>query len=158
MKNGFTLIEFIIYLMLFSIIVLLTSQWLVLSVGPLQKNNNILRDIVSLHTAHDVFMRDMISAPSHIDQWLERNSDLLIWRKNSTHIGWQIKNNRLIRISGNYDGSQWHKKTQSLIAHNLDAVFTLHIVQDHVDLIQCDLATKKDNQKVRVIAVPRVGK
>ncbi|MBD3231185.1 hypothetical protein GF322_00830 [Candidatus Dependentiae bacterium] len=157
-KIAFTLIEFSIYLSLFSIFCLLTFNFLITInrniFFSISKNEKFIRKNV----AFDLLRRDLMCASAKLSDW---DQNKLIFRKNilnkkgkieSFCIGWEILKGDLIRIDGEYDfiTKNWIKRNLSKAFANLKNLnFTLKLnrtlrfvksveveVQDQIEIIK----------------------
>lgn len=122
--KGFLLIEFLVYLALFSLLALLVATFLVQSYALLQKHAIIAERTLRLHLASDLLRRDMEKASSATIDWdCQRNVAKVHYidfqgRLRFLCIGWLLKKGRLMRSEGVYDfvHNRWQQQVQSVVA------------------------------------------
>lgn len=87
-----------------------------------------INSLSTVYSALDVFARDIRKAPHAAYAWpLVTDIAFVFTLPDSSCIGWECKDNQLMRYQGTYDSTkkQWIKKTKSLI---LDGVHTCSFV------------------------------
>ncbi len=128
-RKGFTLIEFMVYLTLFAVIVLAMASWISQLWPFYMKLTKQRVALINLHTAHDLFIRDIRTAPIDLKKWDILSDEKIIWNNKDNYISWEKRKDALIRIEGNYNSvkKQWGKKSQSLLVKPIDIVqFKVH--------------------------------
>lgn len=126
MRNvkGFSLLLFLLYLLLFTTITFLFCHVIVSFIIPSFASMRKCQSIIALHVASDLFVRDIHAIKSNQD-WKKITSQELIWHTNQNDIGWCFMGNQLIRHMGIYD-KQWKQKTTSIVATGIgQGVFTV---------------------------------
>ena len=118
LKRGFTLIELVIYLSVFSIFILLTmgffSEFSQKILKDFEENRIIVRNACIL----DILKRDLIESSFYLDEWDEVN---FVFRKNKldgfSDVCWQARKDEIFRIEGcyNYIQKKWIKKSVALL-------------------------------------------
>lgn len=146
-RFGFSLIEFLIYISLFALLSLLVHQWLFGSIVPLKQNVAHTRIASTLHTASDAFVRDIHMAPKQISQWAFIQPDKIGWNNRNQTIVWCVEHNVLIRK---------HAHHTSVIARDVEGVFTVTHDANDIQLVQCQLHSMKNGDRVSFCAAPRV--
>lgn len=123
--KGFMLIEFLVYLALFSIIMLalmgMVAQLWIPAMGYTKKQTCR----IDLVTAHDCFIRDIKMAKAEKKFWKIISFNALVFTSGEHDVGWLIKEGNLIRIEGIFDSKKaaWDKQVKSLIVKKIDRVF-----------------------------------
>lgn len=140
MRSGTTIIEFLVYLAIFSFISLasmrLIADFWQLSVRSAAKQAALINRI----TAADMLGQDL----RLVDTWHEITAHEIIWRSGPNDIGWLFKDGKLVRRHGNYtpETKKWRHKSSSLIAAPVvSAQFSAQKVNDGISMI---LFTMKD--------------
>ena len=147
-KKGFSLLSFLIYLMLFSLMTLLLCHTILSLVIPALSSIRKCQSVVALHIATDLFVRDVHAG---IHAWKVINPDELIWQTYEGDIGWCLSGHRLVRNAGAYNNQEWKDKTSSIIAADIDKVtFTPEKAQNQIIGIELTLVPK-DAQKKSVL-------
>ena len=150
--KGFSLLSFLLYLTLFSIITFFICQAITSLVIPslisLRKNQSL----VALHIASDFFVRDIKTIANEPDAWQIILPHELIWRKkqvdeNANAIGWRFIDNRLERREGLYEGN-WKKVKTRIIAKGLTKViFSPEKDANHIIAIELSMTSSLAAQK-----------
>jgi hypothetical protein len=115
-KNGFSLLLFLVYLMLFSITALCTTHIITSLLLPSLSETRINKSLIALHIASDLFVRDIREMRNTHYKWHIITPHELIWHSNNLDTGWRYTENRLERTTGVYGKSGWKSKTTSLVA------------------------------------------
>src|SRR3990167_10097373 len=117
-RKGTTVIEFLVYLALFSFVAACSISWIVgyqqLSSGYQTKRAALINRCTSL----DMIARDLQSAPSAADGWYSFLPHEIIWHTETDDIGWLFKDNSLYRCQGRYNAKKksWTTKNSAIIA------------------------------------------
>lgn len=117
--------EFLVYLALFTVIMLaltgmVTQLWI-----PAMSYTKKQSCRIDLVTAHDCFIRDVKTAKAEKSSWKTISSNMLIFSAGDHDVGWTVKEGDLMRIEGafNLKKGTWEKPIKSLIVKNVDKVF-----------------------------------
>jgi len=123
-KRGITLVSFIGYLCIFTIIVTLCFDWAITVLTNQLSQARLHSLLVSAYISRDIFVRDIHSAPSDSSLWKVITSTMLVWQVTDIDIGWRFKDNKLTRIEGIYNTrtQSWKKKTESTAISNIASV------------------------------------
>jgi len=130
-KKGFSLLSFLLYLVLFTMIMFFSCHIIVSLMIPSLFSMRRCKSIITLHIASDLFVRDVraINEQSH---WKIIAPHELVWRTGDHDIGWSFSHNRLERREGVY-GERWKSKTTSVVAAGIaQATFTVEKHKGHV--------------------------
>ncbi len=134
-KKGFSLLSFLLYLMLFSLMTLFLCHIIVSLVIPSLSSIRRCQSVIALHITSDLFVRDVKA----IDHWKVMQPHELIWHADDQDIGWYCTDNCLKRNTGTYD-QEWKHKTTSIVAAGVKKViFTAEKVQDQIIGIEMKL-------------------
>ena len=119
-KNGFLLINFLIYFTLTLFVSSLVGVWSLRIYQSITAASKKMHEHTQWHLAFDVLSRDVM-AMSATQNLLKMDDTCLIWQQGDEAIGWSIEKGMLLRFQGVYDAinHSWKKKTQSLIAQNI---------------------------------------
>jgi type II secretory pathway component PulJ len=146
-KNGFSLLSFLLYLMLFSIIALFTTHIITTLLLPSLSATHRCKSLIALHIASDLFVRDIRMMRNKPYAWKKITTHELIWHNNDHDIGWCYTKNRLERREGTYNKS-WKNTKISVVAIGIEqAIFTIEnhknrIIGVEMTLIPENLAEK----------------
>ncbi|MCX5922020.1 MAG: hypothetical protein NTX86_01700 [Candidatus Dependentiae bacterium] len=123
-KQGFSLVECVIYCGLFSMMMMVLFNWMIPMHMRLKASSSRIAKLIELYAACDVLTRDIRMASANTDQWKKVTEQELIWHSRGVDIGWSFEKNSLFRSEGTYNASSqsWVKKTKNLIADNVDTV------------------------------------
>jgi len=121
---GFSLIIFMIYLLLFSLIVVLTTSIISTLFIPSLASVHKCNFLIELHIAQDLFVGDVRKIES-AKSLKSINSHELTWCNEKTDICWRFNNNRLERVEENRTDVK-SKKNTSIVASGIsEATFTI---------------------------------
>jgi type II secretory pathway component PulJ len=122
-KKGFSLVSFLVYLMLFSLIMLFACHIITALIVPSSAALRKCQSLIGLHIATDLFVRDIRSMRTADYQWKITTPHELIWEQNGRDIGWCFCDNRLERREGLYNKG-WKNSTLSTIARGIESTFS----------------------------------
>jgi len=123
-KNGFSLIECMVYCVLMATIMLIWFNGVASFTRLCNTYAYHTNALSTVYSALDVFARDIRKAPHAAYLWpLVTDTAFIFTLPDSTSIGWECTDGQLLRYQGNYNSvaQQWSKKTKSLI---LDTIQT----------------------------------
>ena len=113
-SKGFTLIELIIYLAIFSIFSLLAFGYISTFYRKIFTEINENKKIIRRSIVFDLLKRDLVSASPNCSYWNEKK---FVFRKKHlngqfTDISWQMRKDGVYRLLGKYDfvKKKWIKK------------------------------------------------
>jgi hypothetical protein len=77
--------------------------------------------LMSLYAAQDLWNHDIKHASDMSNDWVQRPHEL-ICKTIEADIGWHFHNNKLYRITGDYDFKyeHWNKKSNALVSNHVD--------------------------------------
>lgn len=135
---GFSVVEFLLYIGIMTLIMGCTTTALMYNYIGALKAQHVLHDFCMLSTASDVFAHDVYEASDSADAWHQPDAHTLIWRCGTTDVGWTVQKTKLVRLSGTYDKNRqrWVKRTISVMATGITA---------------CTFALMPDTQNIRRI-------
>lgn len=104
-QKGFCLISFLIYALCSFFIVCIAIQWFICIHKTIIKQLAHSQALIELHIVHDLLVRDIKSAKSHKQYWYITEDKEFIFEhmQGDICIGWQLKDDLLIRREGRYD-------------------------------------------------------
>ncbi len=117
-QKGFSLLSFLLYLVLFSLMMLLSCHIVTSLIIPSFSSIRRSQSLISLHIATDLFVRDIRIMRNSEHQWKVIRPQEVIWNQGNSDIGWLFVDNRLERREGTYD-EEWKNSTMSTIARNI---------------------------------------
>lgn len=120
-NNGYLVVSFLLYLMIFSLITVFTCHIITSLLLPSFTTNRQCASLIGLHIASDLFVRDIRIMRNGTYAWKRISADELIWQSNGNDIGWLFIRDRLERREGIYHEGWSHKKT-SIVATGLKKV------------------------------------
>jgi hypothetical protein len=133
-KKGFSLISFLLYLTLFSMIMLFSCHIIVSLIIPSFASVRNTQSIIAMHVATDLFVRDI----HNIDEgvvWKHTAPAEIMWHTGDHDICWRLQDKCLERVEGTYNNG-WKDKTVSIVASGISKI---------------DFTYKKDGQDMRAI-------
>lgn len=129
--QGYSLIEFMVYLVLLAFFVMLTFFFVTSFYSHTTSHTKVLKHIVDITNAKDILLNDIKGALSN-SQWWE-DDELLIWRLSASKedVQWRIVKNKLVRTTGryNYKTKKWKERVNSTVLYDVDR-FSLVAHQD----------------------------
>lgn len=97
-KNGYSIVFFIGYLLGATCIIALGFEWLIALNNSYRLFTKKHRITVFAKLAQDSLMRDIHTAPTQQELWLNQGPDELTWKTDDKEIiSWKVANNELIR-------------------------------------------------------------
>ena len=146
-QQGFFVLEFLVYLTLFTCIVAATFQLIVTTTLNLRNKKNELSRALNVLTSIDLIVNELAHCSPVFHQM---NNDSLVWKsdKKNKDLGITIKKNRIIKNVGLFDleTSSWKTKKSYTLALNIEKL-TFEYVYDaskELRLIECSLESGKD--------------
>lgn len=123
-REGFTLLELLIYILFLSFIALAAATLMVRLWQASSNRHKKQESLITLYTAYDMLLRDIHQATADREQWKEVDKECIIWRTKRGDVGWQREDEQLVRREGRYHKkkNRWSKQTKNLIAKHVDAV------------------------------------
>jgi len=120
-KSGFTLIEWLIYFFLITIV--LTGIFHFVATvqqrsSGLKKRTNLFSHMCSIQ---DALAHDIMTAPTNPKNWDECGPSSLVWRNGDVKVRWKRDGKRLIREKSTFDVSKktWTSQRKSVVAHTI---------------------------------------
>lgn len=157
-REGFTIIELLIYILFFAFIAMATGAWMVRLWQASAARNSKQEALIMLYTAHDMLLRDITHASVDCRHWKEMQAECIIWHTKRGDVGWWKENGSLVRATGRYNKQkkQWSSYTKNLIVDHVDAVRFAHEGEREIAQILFSIIT--GNQSVRGVATPNLGR
>lgn len=145
-KKGFSLISFLVYLLVFSMVTACMCHIITILIIPsfvsLRKNQSV----IAMHIATDCFVRDVKNMKDG-DTWNVMFEHELIWPVGDHNIGWSFSDHRLQRKEGIYKNG-WSDVKTSIVAKGLEnAVFVVKKDNDQIAGIELTLTAQCCPQK-----------
>jgi len=123
-KKGFSLVLFLIYILIFSLISCGICHIIATVVIPSLRNHRECQSLLLLQSAIDIFVRDI--RMNRKNQWKALEPQRIIWNDGEKDREWRYHDKKLERIEGIYE-KEWKSKYTSVIATNLAKVlFSYH--------------------------------
>lgn len=143
-KKAFSLISFMIYLVLFTMIIGLMFQWSVDMVVNNIRINEQARQISCVCMMHDLLVKDLHQAPSSIKQW-DISSLCVCWHTAQGSVEWQLDKEILIRAQGVYDAvnNKWISKKKKGVGMHIK-LFKIepHLHGERITHVICTIASE----------------
>lgn len=126
LRPGISLVECLLYVMLTTMVIMLSMSWIAQSHAKLITLNASNDAYMSVCALQDLLARDLRSAPSNCDAWKEVSPGVYVWRTEQGDLGWELQDEQMRRIEGIYDehAKKWGKHHTSVIANGVYS-FTL---------------------------------
>ena len=146
-KKGFSLLSFLLYLMLFTMITFFSCHIILSLIIPSLLSMRRCQSVIALHIASDIFVRDVRAG---IHNWKVTKPHELVWQVGDHDIGWCFTDNRLERNTGMYNQG-WKSKTTSIVAAKIaEVAFTIEKANGQIMCIEMVLS--QDNaQKKQIV-------
>lgn len=123
-KAGFSLVLFLVYILIFSLISCGICHMIVAIVLPSLHQRRQYQSLLLLESALDLFIRDI--RMNRKNQWKILEQHKIAWNDGQKDIEWHYDDKKIERIEGIYE-HKWKKKYTSIIATNLaKASFSYH--------------------------------
>lgn len=114
-KSGFTLLNLLMYLLVFTLLASLVCAWAMRTQSSLKKESAAIMHIINDYGALDVLMRDLKQSPADRSLWERTGSHEIIWSHDNEYIGWSFEQLELVRWQGKRLNGRWVDFTKSLI-------------------------------------------
>lgn len=123
-RSGFMLIEFLVYLLLFSIITLAATGMVARLWIPTMHYTKKQTCRIDLITAYDCLSYDIKKAKSERKFWKMINPNCLIFPVSEQDVGWLVQNGNLVRIEGTFNMKEgmWSNPVKSLIVKDIQSI------------------------------------
>ncbi len=124
-KKGFSLISFLIYLLLFSLVTTFTCHIITTLIIPSFFSLRKTQSLIAIHVATDCFIRDVKNRKEGKYTWNVIQPHELIWQVGDHNIGWSFADNRVERREGIYKNG-WKEVKTSIVAKGVaSAIFAV---------------------------------
>ncbi len=101
--HGFSLLEFLIYLGVSSIICMLLCNWVAYSVCAMNKISQQNSIDLTLLCVIDCCARDIYAAPTNSSAWIKQEPQYVLWVQGNMVIGYHYDKKHIMRVAGHYD-------------------------------------------------------
>ena len=146
-KNGFSLISFLLYLVLFSLISLFMCHMITFLILPVLHETRLCKTLVKLHIASDLFVRDIKRLKNEKNSLKLVTTQALVWFTNDEDVGWSIEDNKLKRSAGIYKNG-WRERNTSIIADEIaNGTFTVGMQNNRVIGVEMTLVPSVNKEK-----------
>ena len=148
MREGFSLIEFMVYLISFSCIITMALHSIVVVTQKARSSSASARHSMQLFTALDVIAFEIAQAPSAKNKWYKADPSLCIWHSNfhKKDIGFCLRDKKLLKISGVYSiqTNKWTSKVSNMLAENVDVCSFNYewLAPEQIKAVACHLSSK----------------
>lgn len=143
-KKGFSLLSFLLYLMIFTGMTFFLCHIIASVIIPSLTSVRKSQSIMALHIASDLFVRDIHAG---VDAWKLVTPHELIWHSENGDIGWSFSDCYLKRTTGLYDAG-WKNKRISIVASGVEkATFTPEKYQNNIVGIELVMEPKTTRSK-----------
>ncbi len=143
-KKGFSLLSFLLYLMLFTFMTFFLCHIIVSLIIPSLTSARKSQSIMALHVASDLFVRDVRTG---INSWKLITPHELIWQGEDCDIGWSFADHCLKRTTGVYNGVWAHKTTSTVASGVAQVTFTPEKACDSIVGIEMKLEPRAAQSK-----------
>jgi hypothetical protein len=117
-RRGMLIIEFLIYLMLFSFMAMISASWVSYVWKHYIHQSHQRHALITLYVSHDVLLRDIHA----IKKVVSCTPEYLVAQVDQDYVGWIKHNDQLLRLKGSYNETtqQWIARSKNLMAQPLD--------------------------------------
>jgi type II secretory pathway component PulJ len=153
--KGFFLMEFLVYLSIFSCISILLMHFVVHTTLYVKTQNSELQHSLTFLTALDLATHELEKSGCEKKLWHKTDKDCVIWHSlaQKKDIGLSLIDKKLVRITGTYlpRENRWKSKTTNVIADSIKD-FSLEYQwendpEEHLVLIHCSITGIVDKKK-----------
>jgi len=155
-KNGFSLIEFLIYFFLVLLLSTLVIHWVTSSHIRMSSVGNRCLQSLAVCAAVDCLMRDLYAAPYDLREWKLCDDALgYVWHVGTLDIGLSCSDGILVRSEGVYNGTshEWTARKKSVIAQDITSCTLTRVLSENggqVRQIQMKMQSKVYDHEYRV--------
>jgi len=153
-RRGFSLIECMVYCVALGILMVCCFNGVLVVYMNLAAAGNRAMCSTGLYGAHDQLVHDIRLAPAERAAWKKIEKQELVWRGKKEDMGWSVKDDRLLRLTGQYhaENNKWHKKVTSVVLTSVKSVaFAVQADADWVQAIRVILQKKSDSVASMVV-------
>lgn len=122
-KQGFSLVEFMVYLVGFSLVITLGMHTLITLTLKARSTGKQTIEALQLNAALDCIAFEFAQAPPSKRRWQSIEKDCCIWHshKQKKDIGICLIDKKLVKIQGNYspEAHRWRSKISNTLAENV---------------------------------------
>lgn len=122
-RDGFLLIEFLVFCALVSVIIMLSGTFMHRFVTLTHQWSDRAQVATHGHVLADVLIRDCARARADHDRWYVSDTEFVCSWSKETAVGWHCDDSkkRLVRIQGTFDWQQhaWGKQARSLLSEGV---------------------------------------
>lgn len=139
-KKGTTLLVFLMYMVLFSMVTFFICQIITFLIIPSTLAMRKCQSLIALHIATDLFVRDIKTIKNEKDCWKTVTPHELIWNQDGQEVGWLFSHDRLERRE---------KGSASIIAKNItQASFSVEKNKNEITAIELTLHPAFNKEKI----------
>jgi hypothetical protein len=148
-NRGFLLVSLCVYLAFFMLLLVLSMQLMGPGIISSFSRTNGCQSLLDLHSASDLFLRDLWQAPADISAWHVHTDSLLIWNSGKKTVGWSTADATIKRMEGLYEPASgaWRDLIQSVVLKNAHGIFRSSHDTNHMKSIALHIT--KNNHSVQ---------
>jgi type II secretory pathway component PulJ len=141
-KSGFLLISVCVYLVCFTLLIALTTRVLLPGLIAMQQKHRRCQEIMEMHMAADLLLRDLWTAPATPQSWYRCTQSTLVWQREKDAVGWYVTREGIQRAQGDYDATRhvWRKKVQSVVSRHTRVHFSHEASPDRMLMLSAHCA------------------
>lgn len=122
MKRGFSLIELMVYIVLFSLSVSLLFRFVTIIHKKYTEQSQHAQWLQSVHNAQHIMLRELEYMPTATSFWKRCTEKELVVRCGDEDKGFSVINNKLVCIRGQFSGHGWDKKHKNILADTIKSI------------------------------------
>jgi len=151
-KNGYTLVEWLISFFLVIFVVTLLFQFSThvnSKLAAISKKSNLFTEVFA---AVDAVTRKLYCAPCQTKFWKDLRKDSLVWHDpiEKKDFGWLFQKNQLFFVTGTFSNALWKRKRKNLVARNIESwKFIPHKKAERITAIDCEVLMRISNKEYR---------
>ncbi len=123
-RHGFSLIEFMVYLIAFSCIITLAFHTLVVVTQKMRSSSKQIHTTMQLLVALDSISFELAQAPHEKNNWHMLEKSCCVWHSNlhKKDIGFYLTDKKVVKTRGVYcpQTKKWLSKVSNIVAENID--------------------------------------
>ena len=120
-RGGFSLTECMVYCCIMMFLSFFATEFFAKNYLQLASYTKRSNKLMSLYAAQDLWHHDIQQASDTITDWVQKPNEL-ICKTIEADIGWHFHDNKLYRITGDYDfrHEHWNKKSKALVSNHVE--------------------------------------
>jgi len=142
-KNGFCIVAFLVYLLIFTLLVGISCHSILTFLLPAMSSMRLCSAQIELHTVGDAFVNDVRTIKNNMYKLHSFSDTKVVWKNDYDIIAWCIKNNVLKKYCIKKDTTK--KKIVSIVCNAITGKFAVDYKGDSIVGVMLTLSWLHDH-------------